>query len=431
MSCSHPRGGAVVKRAGAAAVLALALAATPSVAFGAPAPAAPPAAPVAAPVADAPVAVDRETLGSVRTLEQNARKAADREPASAPRPKAVVGNALRPGDRLAPGDSLESPSGRWSLVLDADGVLTLSKAPNRLNPQAYEVPFLFESGTELVLQEDGNLVLYGEGGPEFATGTAGQEVDGLFMQDDGNVVLYGPDGPLYVFESPLEGLLTSGATLLPGEALVGEDPRTVLVMQEDGNLVLYTDGRPRFATLTFSRGAAAVVQADGNVVVYPTDGAPLFATGTATGAPVTLLAVSDREFRVVQFADAEDEESPLSIVFGSAWGTNVVEPGMFLLPGDRRRAAGGVELVMQEDGNLVQYVRGRAVFATGTEAFVGIMQEDGNFVLYGVDEDGEAGAVFQTRTGRNPGAALYTQSDGNVVVYTAKGQPVYSALRRR
>ena len=108
-----------------------------------------------------------------------------------------------------------------------------------------------------------------------------------------------------------------------------------------------------------------------------------------------------------------------------------------LVPGDRRRAPGGVELVLQEDGNLVQYAQGRPVFASGTagspsfgEAFdVAIMQEDGNFVLYAFYEESSSAVVFQTRTGGNPGASLVTQSDGNLVVYTRTGRPVFSALR--
>ena len=421
MTCSHPRGGHLARRAGAAAVLTLALAATPSVAHAAPAPD-----PVTA--AAAPVAVDAKALGSARTLQQEMRGAV--APAPAPPARAVVGSSLRPGQSLDRGNALQSPSGRWSLVFAEDGTLTLEKAPNRLNPEPFvrllQAP---GSGTRLIMQEDGNLVLYGASGSLFSTGTAGAQVDGLFVQDDGNIVLYGPTGPLYVFSLSAEILVGAGATLLPGEAFVGDDPGTVLVMQEDGNLVLYTRGVVRFASLTFSRDAAAVVQADGNVVVYSTEGAPLFSTGTATGAPFTALAVTDREFRVVQYSD-DDEGFFYRVAFGSAWGSGEVEPGMFLLPGDRRRAPGGVELIQQEDGNLVQYVRGRPVFASGTaeEGFIiTVVQDDGNVVSYRLDEV----PVFQTRTAGNPGARLVTQSDGNLVVYTRQGRPVFSALRPR
>jgi hypothetical protein len=57
---------------------------------------------------------------------------------------------------------------------------------------------------------------------------------------------------------------------------------TNAVMQEDGNFVLYTaSGQPVWASGTNGNsGAYAALQADGNVVVYSASGAPLRASGT-------------------------------------------------------------------------------------------------------------------------------------------------------
>lgn len=47
----------------------------------------------------------------------------------------------------------------------------------------------------LIMQNDGNLVLYNKADtPLWATGTTGKEVNFAIMQADGNFVLYGPDG---------------------------------------------------------------------------------------------------------------------------------------------------------------------------------------------------------------------------------------------
>jgi hypothetical protein len=75
----------------------------------------------------------------------------------------------------------------------------------------------------------------------------------LIMQADGNVVLYGNrSNPLWA--------TNTGGLITPRE----------FIMQTDGNLVLYsTDGRARWASLTWNNpGAFLNVQDDGNLVVY-------------------------------------------------------------------------------------------------------------------------------------------------------------------
>jgi hypothetical protein len=85
----------------------------------------------------------------------------------------------------------------------------------------------------------------------------------LDMQGDGNLVLYQNGTPLWASN-------TSGSAA--DEA----------IMQDDGNLVLYTSsGSPVWASGTVGNdGADLVVQNDGNVVIYSASGAALWATGT-------------------------------------------------------------------------------------------------------------------------------------------------------
>lgn len=107
---------------------------------------------------------------------------------------------LNSGQSLLVGGSLVSPDGRFSLVL----------------------------------QQDGNLVLYEQaGGPVWASGTDGREVSTALMQTDGNLVLYAPAGDA-VWASDTSG--NNGA---------------YLVLQDDRNLVIYgADGAPLWATNT-------------------------------------------------------------------------------------------------------------------------------------------------------------------------------------
>lgn len=102
--------------------------------------------------------------------------------------------------RLQVNESLESPSGQHSLLL----------------------------------QEDGNLVLYDQDRqPVWASGTDGQQVSDATMQADGNLVLHGPSGDA-VWASDTYG--NNGA---------------YLVLQDDRNLVIYAaDGSPLWATNT-------------------------------------------------------------------------------------------------------------------------------------------------------------------------------------
>ena len=151
---------------------------------------------------------------------------------------------------------------------------------------------LFATGTNghpgawLALQDDGNAVVYQSGHPLWASNTAGlpakptacgaiqpghglapgesvSSCDGqhvLVMQGDGNLVLY------------------HGGTATWASHTNGTDARYA-IMQGDGNLVVY-GGPARWASGTWGHGGAwLAVQDDGNVVIY-VGGTPIWATGT-------------------------------------------------------------------------------------------------------------------------------------------------------
>lgn len=85
----------------------------------------------------------------------------------------------------------------------------------------------------------------------------------LLMQSDGNLVLYGPSGGIWATNT-----VGSGAQ----EA----------AMQNDGNLVLYTGtGASIWSSGTAGNYCARLqVQNDGNVVIYSVDDVPIWATNT-------------------------------------------------------------------------------------------------------------------------------------------------------
>jgi hypothetical protein len=155
---------------------------------------------------------------------------------------------------------------------------------------------------------------------------------------------------------------------------------------------VFAFGTARFAGSLGSRGSAravvgisatpdgyAVADADGQVTAFTTD---------STGGPRTTLNAGER-----------------------------------LAPGEQLTSANGrYSLVMQEDGNLVEYDSGVPVWSSGTDVPGSDFeaQADGNFVVYA------PGHVAEWATGTSsPGSVLTIQDDRNLVVYAPGNVPVW------
>jgi len=102
---------------------------------------------------------------------------------------------------------------------------------------------------------------------------------------------------------------------------------------------------------------------------------------------------------------------------------NKLNPGQVLLPGQHIFSANGVyELIMQTQGNLVEYGFGRALWYTPTRGTnYLIMQRDGNLVIY----NGARQPLWYTGTYNHPGSYLILQNDGNLVIYNGAHQPLW------
>jgi hypothetical protein len=178
-------------------------------------------------------------------------------------------------------------SGADHLVMQTDGNLVLYTASG--------VPKWFTNtsgnpGAKLVIQSDGNLVLYSAGNaplwmsgsyntPSFSNTVVHALYGGvllpqqrlqmadrsrtMLMQKDGNVVLYSDGRPVW---TPF----TQG------------NNGAYLVMQSDGNLVVYSaNGRPLWFTGTYNNpGAKLILQDDGNLVIYSAGNVPLWQSYT-------------------------------------------------------------------------------------------------------------------------------------------------------
>ncbi|MFE9749334.1 S8 family serine peptidase [Saccharothrix saharensis] len=105
------------------------------------------------------------------------------------------GDTLVRGESLRAGQSKVSPDGRFTLVMQGDGNLVLYTAAGEPLWHTYSNG---SGATHVILQEDGNLVLYTAAGQAlWHTHTYGTAADRLIVQDDSNLVLYGPAGEVY------------------------------------------------------------------------------------------------------------------------------------------------------------------------------------------------------------------------------------------
>jgi len=100
------------------------------------------------------------------------------------------GDTINDTEALYPGQSIQSRSGRYSLVLQGDGNLVLYESGGKALWSSHTAgqPTVFAN------VQDGNLVIYAGGlKPIWASHTSKNPRSHLTMQDDGNAVIYRPD----------------------------------------------------------------------------------------------------------------------------------------------------------------------------------------------------------------------------------------------
>jgi hypothetical protein len=204
---------------------------------------------------------------------------------------------LASGQTLNADSYLMSPSAHSILMMQADGNLVLYN-----DSLVYWHTATGGSANHLVMQADGNLVLYDQGGnPKWWSGTGGNPGATLTLQSDGNLVIYSTaSAPLWQsntshvpsFSNSVLHSLSNGV-LYPQQSLQMANRSHTLLMQRDGNMVLYSNGNPIWTPFTQGNpGARAVMQNDGNFVIYNAQGRPLWWSGTG-GNPGARIYLQD------------------------------------------------------------------------------------------------------------------------------------------
>ncbi|WP_175778426.1 protease pro-enzyme activation domain-containing protein [Burkholderia anthina] len=214
----------------------------------------------------------------------------------------IYGGNLNEGTTLEPGQILYSPSKNHELVMQNDGNLVLYNTTR--GTAVWNSGTFGNAGAYAAFQTDGNFVVYGASGRAlWASSTNGVAVrQFLAVQDDGNMVIYRTYVPIFATGTGTTGYTSSstgsavwkgGVSISNGQSFTSGNGANALVMQTDGNLVLRRQGVAEWSSGTFGHpGAYAAMQGDGNLVVYGPTNVALWSTRT-NGNPGAATYVQD------------------------------------------------------------------------------------------------------------------------------------------
>lgn len=207
----------------------------------------------------------------------------------APPPPAVTAGAweqvLRAGESLPVGSALRSPHGRVHLDTTGGGL-----AVRRDGRVIWRNGLLDRNAARLDMQGDGNLVLRTARGTALWTSrTAGRGAADLWIQDDGNLVLRDRNRAV-LWQTGIgrdTSRMSQGMVLRPGQSMYAQDGLTQLAMQADGNLVLYRYDQAMWHVRTRARGAHLQISGIRAYLRAP-DGRVVWATPARSGGSLTL-----------------------------------------------------------------------------------------------------------------------------------------------
>jgi hypothetical protein len=295
--------------------------------------------------------------------------------------------ALTAGACLAPvvtstAQADPSPTSVTTCGAGSPNVLTAGQTMSVPDPSAISCLASSDGHYLLILQGDGNLVLYGQ--PQhfaiWSSGTQGNPGDFLAMQTDGNLVLYTATGVA------LWSTVTQGS---PGD---------FLAIQTDGNVVIYLP----------PAGGSPPPSGSATPNVTPTGSAQaLWASNTVQPVSMGTTLQAGQSLTAGTYLQSGQYELDMFWSGAAAVWTNPSSPCptfQFPVPGNTSDGLTSAQLpalvpgsflAMQTDGNLVLYSpTGTAVWASNSawgemgqsSPWAGplslVMQTDGNLVVY-------------------------------------------------
>lgn len=200
-------------------------------------------------------------------------------------------NQARTGVRLrAGGERLVSPDGQYLLAMRSDGDLTLSAGGIVIWHAG-----VTGAGNWADVQGDGNFVIYTRAGKAlWNTGTSGHPgTITLTVTNNGAVVLATNRATTWSAADPVDAVAV-GDRLLTNQYLRSPNGQFQLSMQAGGDLVLTDGGLTAWSSHTSGLDNWAIVQGDGNFVIYNPAGRALWESRTNTAsAGTSRLSLTD------------------------------------------------------------------------------------------------------------------------------------------
>lgn len=201
------------------------------------------------------------------------------------------GAALLAGGReLAPGAALPTPGGQYRLVMQRDGNLVVYTG----HEVVWQSATNGHKGAHAVMKRDGEFAVVTPGGREvFSTGTTGRTGAYLALQRDGNVVVRTRHSVWWSSRS-WNSSLPPGGTLRSGWYLLSPGSSCRLTMSPAGDLVLTSSrGAPLWRSGGASHGDEAVLQRDGTLVVEDARGRTVWSSASRYDAGARLYVSRD------------------------------------------------------------------------------------------------------------------------------------------
>lgn len=218
---------------------------------------------------------------------------------------ATAAGQLPVGQNLTSGQTLSSPNGTYSLIMESTGDLVVDQGATQIwdsntsgNPNDY-----------LVLQNDGNLVIYTSAGSAiWSTYTSGTVASYLAMQNDGNLVIYGPSGATWSRENGplLQSAIGSTAPYQPNELFGGGATQEGCSVCSPSAVLAESGGQSTSAD-----------QLVGTVLGDYTTSLQLFDVGAVDGS-LSLDLTYDSGL-----AEAEEQSDVFPSGFGYGWSSNL------------------------------------------------------------------------------------------------------------
>jgi hypothetical protein len=225
----------------------------------------------------------------------------------------------------------------------------------------------------------------------------------------------------HAFQSPHStpaSELPAGSMLTSGQSLISENGTYQTIMQADGNLVTYQGAVYRWQSATDVAGSYVVMQNDGNLVIYSPSNQPVFLVGTAISGHNTMLLGNDGNLVMYSWGIL-----PLwSSFFGFTGYTQESVPAGGFMAANQGQVSYHVTYfsIMQTDGNFVVYtINGTPVWDTGTDVSGSTVVMQSDGNLV-VYAPGGVTPLWNSQTS-GAGTQLVMQDDGNLVIYGANG----------